>query len=83
MINYSLYLYHSSVGWRFVSLSQKLMPGPWTGPTAVGVYAAGIVVSILFSTLLWWLVERPFLSLSRRIRLPLRPLPSPTTVPAP
>jgi len=72
-ISYSLYLFHSSVGWRFVSLAQKLMPGPWSDLLAIGVYSSGIFVSIAFSTLLWWLVERPFLALSRRVRLPLRP----------
>lgn len=72
MISYSLYLYHSSVGWRFVSVVQRLSPGPWSPLQALGVYLVAIGFSIGVATLLWWLIERPCLVLCRRIRLPLR-----------
>lgn len=71
-ISYSLYLYHASVGWRFVSLFQKLLPGQWNSATAIAVYAAGIVVSVLFSALMWRIIERPFLRYSQKIAMPSR-----------
>jgi peptidoglycan/LPS O-acetylase OafA/YrhL len=82
-ISYSLYLYHSSVGWRFVSLMQKLIPGGWSSAMAIAVYLAGIGVSILFSTLMWRFIERPFLLLSKKIRMPLRSAESPSSTPLP
>lgn len=80
MISYSLYLYHSSVGWRFVSLVQKLSPGPWSPLQALGVYLLAIGFSIAVAAVLWWLIERPCLALCRRIRLPLRSQASGTPV---
>jgi peptidoglycan/LPS O-acetylase OafA/YrhL len=71
-ISYSLYLYHSSVGWRFVSLMQWLIPGTWTPILAVGVFLTGTVVSILFAALMWRLIERPSLKASQKIRMPMR-----------
>jgi peptidoglycan/LPS O-acetylase OafA/YrhL len=71
-ISYSLYLYHSSVGWRFVSLMQWVMPGQWLPLRALAVYAAGITLCVLFAAIMSRLVERPFLRLAQRVRLPLR-----------
>lgn len=82
-ISYSLYLFHSSVGWRFVSLMQKLIPGTWSSAMAVAVYLAGIVVSILFAALMWRLIERPFLRLAQKIRMPMRNAQSPSSAPIP
>lgn len=76
-ISYSLYLYHSSVGWRYVSLVQRLVPGPWDPPMALLVYATGVLGCIAVSAALWWAIERPFLKLSHRVRLPQR-APDPT-----
>jgi peptidoglycan/LPS O-acetylase OafA/YrhL len=72
LISYSIYLYHSTVGWRFVSLVQRLLPGPWSAPTALATFLAGIVFSVAFSAALWWLIERPCLRLCQRVRLPRR-----------
>ncbi len=69
-ISYSLYLYHDSVGWRFVSLIQRLLPAPWNPVTAVAVYVLGIMVSVGVSAVLWQFIERPCLKLCQRIRLP-------------
>jgi peptidoglycan/LPS O-acetylase OafA/YrhL len=71
-ISYSLYLYHSSVGWRFVSLMQRELPGPWSPPVAVAVFLAGVAFSIGFATVLWWFIERPCLKLCHHVRLPRR-----------
>jgi peptidoglycan/LPS O-acetylase OafA/YrhL len=82
-ISYSLYLFHGSVGWRFVSLMQKLIPGTWSSPMAVAVYLAGIGVSVVFSAVMWRLVERPFLRLSQKIRMPMRGAQSASSSPIP
>lgn len=82
-ISYSLYLYHASIGWRFVSLMQRLLPGRWGSPTAVAVYVAGICVSVAFSVLMWTMIERPFLRLSQKIPMPTRNAPAPPTMPLP
>ncbi len=71
-ISYSLYLYHASVGWRFVSLMQRLIPAPWDPRTAIVVYVLGIALSVGVAAVLWWCIERPCLKFCRRIRLPLR-----------
>jgi peptidoglycan/LPS O-acetylase OafA/YrhL len=85
-ISYSMYLYHSSIGWRFVSLVQRLVPGQWPAATAVTVYLAGIAVSLGIAALLWWCIERPCLAWCHRIRLPRNtagdPVPAQGVVPA-
>ena len=81
-MSYSIYLYHSSVGWRFVTVMQRLIPGQWGTPTAIGVYVLGIIVSIGCAAVLWYFIERPCLKLCHRIALPRRadqnaPVPAP------
>jgi len=75
-MSYSLYLYHSSVGWRFVSLIQRVAPGAWSSTTAIAVYLIGIVFAVAFSMVLWRLVERPCLDFCQRIKLPLKARPA-------
>jgi peptidoglycan/LPS O-acetylase OafA/YrhL len=81
-ISYSLYLYHSSIGWRYVSLVQRLVPGPWHPPFAITVYFLGIVGSVGFAALLWRVIEQPCLRLCQRVRLPQRAA-APGTIAAP
>jgi len=82
-ISYSLYLYHSSVGWRYVSLVQRLVPGPWHPPFAVLVYVVGIIGSVGFAAALWRVIEQPCLKLCQRVRLPLRTAePAAVTMPS-
>lgn len=71
-ISYSLYLFHTPFGWRFVSLVQLFFPGPWSPLFALSVYAAGVAVCIAASTVLWRLIEKPLLEFSQRVTLPLR-----------
>jgi peptidoglycan/LPS O-acetylase OafA/YrhL len=71
-ISYSIYLYHASIGWRFVTLMQRLIPGPWGSAPAIGVYVLGIIVSIGCAAVLWRFIERPCLKLSHRVALPRR-----------
>lgn len=72
LTSYSLYLYHASIGWRFIGLLQRLIPGPWSGPLALAAYLAGIVVCVAVSALLWRFIERPCVQLAQRVKLPLR-----------
>jgi peptidoglycan/LPS O-acetylase OafA/YrhL len=72
LISYSIYLYHASVGWRFVSLIQRFLPGPWEPLTAISVFLVSIVVSVAFSAAFWWLIERPCLAFCHRVKLPRR-----------
>ncbi len=65
MISYSLYLIHYDVGYRFLNVGQK-----WTGDSsnaALGWFASGLVASILAAHVLYRLVERPSLRLSRAL----------------
>lgn len=72
LISYSIYLYHASIGWRFVSLVQRLVPGTWGALMASVIFLLAIVVCVAFAAAMWWLIERPCLGLCQRIRLPLR-----------
>lgn len=69
-ISYSLYLFHSPVGWRFVSVAQLVIPAPWNTPTALAVYAAGIALCVAVAAVAWRIVEKPFLALAQRVSLP-------------
>jgi peptidoglycan/LPS O-acetylase OafA/YrhL len=62
---------------------QKLMPGRWNTVTAIAVYLTGVGVTILFSALMWRFIERPFLRLSQRIRMPMRGAQSASSTPLP
>ena len=68
-ISYSLYLFHGIVGWSTVSLLKR-----WTG-TPLGmewagvVFVGGLLASIASAHIVYLLVERPSIALSRRIRL--------------
>ncbi len=81
-ISYSVYLSHSSVGWRFVSLMQRLVPGTWTTGFALLVFSVGIVGSIAFAALMWRFIERPCLRLCHHVRLPLRAAAAPSSSPS-
>ncbi len=66
-ISYSLYLIHLLAGWRFVALTGVLL-GPFSVSMAWIMYFAGMIVSVLAAAALWWLVERPTIALSKRVR---------------
>lgn len=81
-LSYSIYLYHASIGWRFVSLVQRLVPGPWSPVIAICVFLSATVVSIGFAGVMWWFIERPCLTLCRLVTLPRRQSERPAFVAA-
>ncbi len=66
-ISYSLYLVHWTVGGRFANLLNRII-GPSPAGRVLSAVVA-IVVSIGFARAFWWVIERPSLALSRRIRV--------------
>lgn len=72
-ISYSLYLIHPLVGWSAISVSKRLLG---EGTLAIGLVhlAIGLSASLVSAALLYALVEKPALNLSRRVSLPQRPM---------
>jgi peptidoglycan/LPS O-acetylase OafA/YrhL len=71
-ISYSFYLIHGPIGWRWISLLERVV-GPRFGLAWAWIaFASASAVSIGASALMWWLVESPTMRLSKRIRLPSR-----------
>jgi len=72
--SYSIYLYHASVGWRAISLAQKLLPGPWSPPVALSIFTLAIAGSIAFAYAMHLILEVPFMRLARHVSLPSQPV---------
>jgi peptidoglycan/LPS O-acetylase OafA/YrhL len=73
MVSYSVYLIHQLVGAAVIDGLQALIsdePG-WIQFVFLGV---GVLAAILASALLYWLIERPSLLLSKRINLGRTPV---------
>lgn len=71
-ISYSLYLFHSPVGWRLVR-APGLLLGVSPAPSIVlGIYLASILSCILCAWAAWRIFEKPFMQLSKAISLPKR-----------
>jgi len=71
-ISYSLYLFHTTIGWRTVRVAGRLL-GPDVSPlVAVAVYLLGVVLCLAAAWAAWRLLERPSLALGHRIALPRR-----------
>jgi peptidoglycan/LPS O-acetylase OafA/YrhL len=70
-ISYSLYLFHLPIGWRLISLFEKLHGGRMGWPLAWAVFLGGMGASVAASAVLWRLLERPSMRLSKRISLPV------------
>jgi len=69
-ISYGLYLVHLPIGWRLISLEQKLFGKDMSLATASLALTSGIVISILVAWLLHIWIEQPSMNLSHRIKLP-------------
>ncbi len=74
-ISYSTYLYHGSLGYRTVSLGQYLFGASLTAITGPLLWLVSLAVAVGGSAILWYLVERPTVALSRRVGLTARSLP--------
>jgi peptidoglycan/LPS O-acetylase OafA/YrhL len=64
-ISYSLYLFHSSIGWRIVRAPDVLLHLSLPPLAVLCVYLAAIGIAIAFSWAAWQVWERPFQRLSR------------------
>lgn len=67
-ISYTLYIIHSEVGWKFLSLVKHFLGNdmaPWLSGLSV---VAGIAVSIIAAHILHVLVERPSLKLCAKLK---------------
>jgi peptidoglycan/LPS O-acetylase OafA/YrhL len=78
-ISYSLYLLHLCVGWRTVVVIREWMGESYSTFHAYAAFAIGMAVSIAAASVMYILIERPSITLARRIRLPQRS----AAVPAP
>lgn len=67
-ISYSLYLIHPLIGWSAISVSKRVLG---EGPLVLGLVhlAIGLCASVASAAVLYALVERPALRLSRKISL--------------
>jgi peptidoglycan/LPS O-acetylase OafA/YrhL len=68
-ISYSLYLFHSTVGWRFVRLSSLVLGRDLARFWVWLLFGVAVAVCIAVSWIAWALVERPALRFSRRFSL--------------
>jgi peptidoglycan/LPS O-acetylase OafA/YrhL len=71
-ISYSLYLFHATVGWRWVRLF-----GVWLGPDAPllivsTIFVTGCALAVGFAWVTWRWLERPSMRLSKVVPLPTR-----------
>lgn len=69
-ISYSLYLFHLPIGWRLISVVEKLIGAPLGPWLAWLLYLVATGVSVAAAWVFWRVVEVPSLQLSKRIRLP-------------
>lgn len=74
-ISYSLYLFHAPVGWRLVPLASRVVGGDSPLWISVTIFTISMLVCIAFAWLMWWLLEKPSMALSRSFKLPRRPSP--------
>jgi peptidoglycan/LPS O-acetylase OafA/YrhL len=71
-ISYSLYLLHSSIGWRATVVTRELFGNSYSTAAAYVAFAVGLAASIFASYIMYLLIERPAINLARKIRLPQR-----------
>lgn len=69
VISYSLYLFHGTVGWRWIRLIGLYVPRDAHAAVVLLVFASGCAVSIAFAWGMWRILELPSMRLSRRIGL--------------
>lgn len=75
-ISYSLYVFHTTIGWRFIRLLGLFFPGEQPGFVPYVAFSLGVIVCIGFAWLAWRILEKPSIELSKRIRLPTIAAPS-------
>lgn len=68
-ISYSLYLLHSEIGWKYLSIAKQFTGAIVTPFVGTVLFLSGIAVSIISAHFLYYLVERPALNLSKKFKL--------------
>lgn len=68
-ISYSLYLTHPDIGWKSISVLKIAIPESQTPVIALGIFSAGVVISIGFAYLFYKVIEQPSHLLSKKIAL--------------
>lgn len=74
VISYSLYLFHATVGWRWIRLTGIYFGSDASILIAIGAFASGCAIAVGFSWAAWRWLERPAMRLSKIVPLP-RQLP--------
>lgn len=64
-ISYSLYLFHTIIGWKLINLSSRFFTS--TGSRIV-IMIAIILLTIFFSYISYLILEKPFIKLSKKIK---------------
>jgi peptidoglycan/LPS O-acetylase OafA/YrhL len=72
-ISYSFYLIHDPIGWRWISLLERVAGGTFGLVWAWGAFFSALLLTVGASALMWRLIESPTMRVSKRIRLPARP----------
>jgi peptidoglycan/LPS O-acetylase OafA/YrhL len=67
-ISYALYLVHTDIGWKVISLGKTLLGDSLNGLTGLLLFFGGIVISILVAHILHRLVESPSQKLATRLK---------------
>ena len=71
-ISYSLYLFHSIVGWRWIRLLGMIVGPGAPLPVVLAVFASGCAVAIGVSWAFWRFLEVPSMGFSKIVSLPRR-----------
>jgi peptidoglycan/LPS O-acetylase OafA/YrhL len=69
-ISYSLYLFHTTIGWRLIRISGSFLDETSHRAAMILVFAVSIAVCVLAAWIGWRILEEPSLGFSRRIALP-------------
>jgi peptidoglycan/LPS O-acetylase OafA/YrhL len=64
-ISYSLYLLHTIIGWKLINLSSRFFTST---ESRFVIMIAIILLTIFFSYIMYLLVEKPFIKLSKKIK---------------
>lgn len=71
-ISYSLYVFHTTIGWRLVRLSGSFIDDGSPRIIMILVFSGSLVVCVLVAWAGWRLLEKPSMQFSQRIVLPKR-----------
>jgi len=64
-ISYSLYLFHTIIGWKLINLSSRFFTST---ESRIVIMIAIILLTILFSYISYLILEKPFIKLSKKIK---------------